>query len=77
MWQRFTSRKFLAALAAAVGATVAASQGACSWSEAVNAWAVLAAGYAIGEGIADGGGAFATSQDSSAPPAPSTNSGKG
>tara|TARA_R100001443_G_C3354518_1_gene177624 strand:- start:387 stop:635 length:249 start_codon:yes stop_codon:yes gene_type:complete len=57
MWQRMTSRKFLAALGAAIGATIAASQGAVTWAEAVNAWALLAAGYAIGEGIADGGGA--------------------
>jgi len=55
IWQRLTSRKFLCSLAAAVGATVAASQGAISWAEAVNAWALVAAGYAIGEGLADGG----------------------
>lgn len=76
MWQRITSRKFLGALGAAIGATIAASQGAISWAEAVNAWAVLAAGYAIGEGLADGGGAFATSQDYSQPSPPSGDSGK-
>ena len=54
-WQRLTSRKFLCALSVAVAATVAASQGAVTWAEAVNAWSLVAAGYAIGEGIADSG----------------------
>lgn len=76
MWQRLTSRKFLGALGAAIGATIAAGTGAITWAEAVNAWAVLAAGYAVGEGIADGGGAFATSQDLSERPEPSGKSGE-
>jgi hypothetical protein len=54
-WQRLTSRKFLTAVAVAVAATVAASQGAVTWAEAVGAWSMVAAGYAIGEGIADSG----------------------
>lgn len=52
-WHRLTSRKFLIALGAAVATTIAASKGAVTWGEAVNAWSAVAAGYAIGEGLAD------------------------
>lgn len=52
-WERLTSRKFLFAVAAAIATTTAAANGLVTWGEAVDAWAAVAAGYAIGEGLAD------------------------
>ena len=63
MWHRLTSRKFLAAVGAAVATTICAANGACTWAEAVNAWALVAAGYAIGEGIADSSGTWSESSE--------------
>ena len=64
MWERLTSRKFLFAVAAAVATTVAAANGTVSWPDAVEAWAMVAAGYAVGEGLADSHSRSENSSDS-------------
>lgn len=64
MWERLTSRKFLFAVAAAVATTVAAANGHVAWPDAVEAWAMVAAGYAVGEGLADSHSRSEKSSDS-------------